>query len=161
MSKNKAFGLWSLLPYFLPYKKKVFLASLALFITSVMILFFGRAIKYLIDYGFDKLNPHLNLMIIIVVLAVLVLAVAGYYRSFLINSVAENVVNDIKQKLYSHILTFSPDFFTNAKTGEIISRLTVDTTLIYSVISNNISFFLRNSVLFIGGLLLLFFTVGC
>ncbi len=158
MSKNKAFGLWSLLPYFLPYKKKVFLASLALFITSVMILFFGRAIKYLIDYGFDKLNPHLNLMIIIVVLAVLVLAVAGYYRSFLINSVAENVVNDIKQKLYSHILTFSPDFFTNAKTGEIISRLTVDTTLIYSVISNNISFFLRNSVLFIGGLLLLFFT---
>ena len=158
MSKNKAFGLWSLLPYFLPYKKKVFLASLALFITSVMILFFGRAIKYLIDYGFDKLNPHLNLMIIIVVLAVLVLAFAGYYRSFLINSVAENVVNDIKQKLYSHILTFSPDFFTNAKTGEIISRLTVDTIVIYSVISNNISFFLRNSVLFIGGLLLLFFT---
>ena len=158
MSKNKAFGLWSLLPYFLPYKKRVSLACLALFITSVMILFFGRAIKYLIDYGFDKLNPHLNLMIIIVVLAVLVLAVAGYYRSFLINSVAENVINDIKQKLYSHILTFSPDFFTNAKTGEIISRLTVDTTLIYSVISNNISFFLRNSVLFIGGLLLLFFT---
>ena len=158
MSKNKAFGLWSLLPYFLPYKKKVFLASLALFITSIMILFFGKAVKYLIDYGFDKLNPHLNSMIIIVILAVLVLAIAGYYRSFLINSVAENVVNDIKQKLYSHILTFSPDFFTNVKTGEIISRLTVDTIVIYNVISNNISFFLRNLVLFIGGLLLLFFT---
>jgi len=158
MIKNKSFGLWSLLPYFLPYKKRVILACFALFITAIMILFFGKAIKYLIDFGFDKLNPHLNLMIIIVVLAVLVLAVAGYYRSFLINSVAENVINDIKQKLYSHILTFSPDFFTNAKTGEIISRLTVDTNLIYNVISNNISFFLRNLTLFIGGLLLLFFT---
>ncbi len=158
MSKNKDFGLWSLLPYFLPYKKKASLAFLSLFITSVIILFFGKAIKYLIDYGFDKTNPHLNLMIIIVVLTVFVLSIAGYYRSFLINSVAESIINDIKQKLYSHILTFSPDFFTNVKTGEIISRLTVDTTLIYNVISNNISFFLRNSVLFIGGLLLLFFT---
>ena len=62
------------------------------------------------------------------------------------------------KKLYAHILTFSPDFFTTTKTGEIISRLTVDTAVIYNVISNNISFFLRNSVLFVGGLLLLFLT---
>ena len=158
MSKNKVFGLWSLLPYFRPYKKRVALACLALFITAIMVLFFGKAIKYLIDFGFDKLNPHLNLMVVVVVLAVFILAVAGYYRSFLINSVAENVINDIKQKLYAHILTFSPDFFTTTKTGEIISRLTVDTAVIYNVISNNISFFLRNSVLFVGGLLLLFLT---
>ena len=160
MSKNKekSFGLWSLLPYFLPYRKKVILAFVALFTTAIMVLFFGKAIKYLIDYGFNRVDPHLNLMIIIFVLAVFVLAVAGYYRSFLINSVAENVINDIKQKLYAHILTFSPDFFTNAKTGDIISRLTVDTIIIYNIISNTVSFFLRNLVLFLGGLLFLFLT---
>jgi ABC-type multidrug transport system fused ATPase/permease subunit len=157
-NKEKYFGLWSLLPYFLPYRKKVILAVFALFTTAIMVLFFGKAIKYLIDYGFNKADPHLNLMIIIFVLAVFVLAVAGYYRSFLINSVAENVINDIKQKLYAHILTFSPDFFTNAKTGDIISRLTVDTIVIYSIISNTVSFFLRNLVLFLGGLLFLFLT---
>ncbi|NBR94966.1 MAG: ATP-binding cassette domain-containing protein [Proteobacteria bacterium] len=160
MSKNKekSFGLWSLLPYFLPYRKKVILAFVALFTTAIMVLFFGKAIKYLIDYGFNRVDPHLNLMIIIFVLAVFVLAVAGYYRSFLINSVAENVINDMKQKLYAHILTFSPDFFTNAKTGDIISRLTVDTIIIYNIISNTVSFFLRNLVLFLGGLLFLFLT---
>ena len=160
MSKNKekSFGLGSLLPYFLPYRKKVILAFVALFTTAIMVLFFGKAIKYLIDYGFNRVDPHLNLMIIIFVLAVFVLAVAGYYRSFLINSVAENVINDMKQKLYAHILTFSPDFFTNAKTGDIISRLTVDTIIIYNIISNTVSFFLRNLVLFLGGLLFLFLT---
>jgi ATP-binding cassette subfamily B protein len=160
MSKNKqkSFSMLYLLQYFLPYKKKVVLAILALSVTAFMVLFFGKALKYLIDYGFNHNDPHLNSMIIIFVLAVFVLAVAGYYRSFLINSIAENIVNDIKQKLYAHILTFSPDFFINTKTGDIISRFTVDITLIYNVISNTISFFLRNLVLFIGGLTFLFLT---
>jgi ATP-binding cassette subfamily B protein len=151
-------NLLSLAPYFKPYKKELYYAFFALAINAVLILLFGKGIKYLVDLGLNVSNPHLNVIMLFFIIAIVSLAVSGYYRSLLINSVAEKIINDIKQKIYSHIINFPPNFFTTAKTGDIISRLTVDTTVIHNVISNTISFLLRNTALFCGGLILLFLT---
>ena len=97
--------LQQLLPYFSPYKKETMLAIIALGITSLMILCFGKAVKYIIDIGFVKQNQSmLNLILFAFVVAILIMAIAGYYRSFLINSVAEKIIADIRKKIYNHII---------------------------------------------------------
>lgn len=152
-------NLFALLPFFKPYKREVFFATLALFVTALMILFFGKAIKYMIDFGFVQQSQHfLNLSLLAFVIAVVIMAVAGYYRSSLINAVAEKVIADLRKKVYDHIIRVSAEFFEITKTGDVISRLTVDTALLYTTISSTISFFLRNSLFFVGGICLIFFT---
>ena len=154
-------NLFALIPFFKPYKKDVLLALLALLVTAFMVLFFGKAIKYLIDFGFSQKNPlFLNLILLAFVAAVLVMAMAGYYRSLIINSVAEKVISDLRKKVYDHIIRVSAEFFELTKTGDVISRLTVDTAVLYAVISNTISFCLRNILLFLGGICFLFLTSG-
>ena len=124
-----------------------------------MVLFFGKAIKYMIDFGFtQKSQNFLNLSLLFFVSAVIIMAVAGYYRSSLINAVAEKVIADLRKKVYTHIIRVSAEFFEITRTGDVISRLTVDTTVLYNIISDTISFLLRNSLFFVGGLSLLFFT---
>jgi ATP-binding cassette subfamily B protein len=152
-------NLFALLPFFRPYKREVVLALTALFVTALMILFFGKVVKYMIDFGFSQQNHlFLNLVLATFILAVFIMAVAGYYRSSLINSVAEKVIADLRKKVYNHIIHVSAEFFELTKAGDVISRLTVDTAVLYNVISNTISFLLRNSLFFLGGLSLLFFT---
>jgi ATP-binding cassette subfamily B protein len=157
--QNKFGGLFNLIPFFKPYKRDVFFASLALLVTALMILFFGRIIKYLIDLGFVENNKNLlNIGFLIFIAAVLIMAIAGYFRSSLINAVAEKVIADLRKKVYAHIIKVSAEFFELTKTGDVISRLTVDSALLYNIISSTISFLLRNSLLFLGGICFLFFT---
>ena len=157
--KTNLRNLLALIPFFKPYKSKVLLALLALFVTALMVLFFGKAIKYMIDFGFtQKSQNFLNLSLLSFVSAVIIMAVAGYYRSSLINAVAEKVIADLRKKVYAHIIRVSAEFFEITRTGDVISRLTVDTTVLYNIISDTISFLLRNSLFFVGGLSLLFFT---
>ncbi len=157
--KRDLSGLFELIPFFKPYKRDVIFAVLALLITAIMILFFGKAIKYLIDFGFVKEDEFfLNVTLLIFIAAVIVLALAGYFRSFLINSVAERVIADLRKKVYDHIIRVSAEYFELTKTGDVISRLTVDTVVLYNVISSTISFFIRNILLFIGGVCFLFLT---
>lgn len=152
-------NLLALIPFFKPYKKEVFFALLALLITSLMVLFFGKAIKYMIDYGFAKENQlYLNLSLAAFGAAVIIMAIAGYYRSSLINAVAEKAIADLRKKVYNHIIRVSAEFFEITKAGDVVSRLTVDTVVLYDIMSSTISFLLRNSLFFIGGLSLLFFT---
>lgn len=152
-------NLFALIPFFKPYHREVFFALLALLVTAFMVLFFGKAIKYLIDFGFAQQNPtHLNLVVLIFIAAIVAMAVAGYYRSSLINATAEKVIADLRKKVYDHIIRVSAEFFELTKTGDVISRLTVDSMVLYTTISSTISFFLRNLLLFIGGLCFLFFT---
>lgn len=151
-------NLSALLPFFKPYRRQIFQAFAALLVTALMVLFFGKAIKCLIDFGFAKHDQDLlNLSLLAFVLGVIVMALAGYYRSSIINSVAEKVIGDLRKKVYGHIIRVSTEFFEITKTGDVVSRLTVDTTLLYETISSTVSFLLRNSMFFIGGLLSLFF----
>ncbi len=156
---KKLGNLFSLIPFFKPYRREVFFALLALLITALMVLFFGKALKYLIDLGFTRQDSFsLNLVLLIFVGAVLIMAVAGFYRSSLINSAAEKVIADLRKKVYNHIIRVSAEFFEITKTGEVISRLTVDTIVLYNILSNTLSFLLRNSLLFLGGICFLFLT---
>ena len=151
--------LSALIPYFKPYKREVVFALLALLITALMVLFFGKAIKYLIDFGFAQRDQFsLNLILIIFVLAVAIMSVAGYYRSYLINSASEKVIADLRKKIYDHVIRVSAEFFEITKTGDVVSRLSVDTAILYNVLSNTISFLLRNLILFLGGMFFLFIT---
>jgi len=151
--------LLRLVPYFAPYKREVFFALLALMITALMVLFFGKAIKYLIDFGFAKNSQFsLNLALLIFVVAVGIMAVAGYYRSFLINTASEKVIADLRKRVYDHVIRVSAEFFEITKAGDVVSRLTLDTNILYLALSNTISFLLRNLILFFGGLCFLFFT---
>lgn len=148
-----------LIPYFKPYKKEVAFALLALLVTALMVLLFGKGIKYLIDFGFAvQDNIALTLVLVLFIIAIGIMSVAGYYRSYLINSASERVIADLRKKIYNHILHVSAEFFEITKAGDVVSRLTVDTTIIYNVLSNTISFLLRNLILFFGGLIFLFFT---
>ena len=152
-------SLLALLPFFKPYTREIFLAFTALLTTALMILFFGKAIKYLIDFAFASKNPNLfNLTLLAFLIAVLIMAIAGYYRSSLINEVAEKVIADLRRKTFEHIIRVSAEFFEITKTGDVMSRLTVDTVVLYNAISANISFFLRNILLFFGGIIFLFIT---
>lgn len=154
-SKN----LLALLPFFKPYKREIFFALLALFITAATVLFFGKVIKYLIDFGFSQNNQNFfNLILFAFVVVAIIMAVAGFYRSSLINAVAEKVIADLRKKVYNHIIRVSAEFFEITKTGDVISRLTVDAAVLYNVISSTASFFLRNSLFFIGGIFLMFLT---
>lgn len=152
-------NLFALIPLFKPYKREVFFALVALLVTACMILFFGKAIKYLIDFGFANKNPlYLNLVVLVFIAAIVIMAIAGYYRSSLINATAEKVIADLRKKAYDHIIHVSAEFFELTKTGDVISRLTVDSMVLYTTISSTVSFFLRNFLLFIGGICFLFFT---
>ena len=156
---KKIFNLFRLSPYLQPYRLEIFFVIITLILTSFTVLFLGKVVKYLIDLGFSSKDFHyLNIILTGLVFLIILLAVAGYFRSFLVNSVAEKVVNDIRKDIYSHIIRVSPEFFETTKTGDITSRLTVDTSVLYNIISNSISFALRNFLLFIGGSAFLFFT---
>jgi len=149
----------ALKPFFKPYRREIFQAFLALLVTALMVLFFGKAIKSMIDSGFSQHDQNLlNLSLLAFVAAVIIMAVAGYYRSSLINSVAEKVIADLRKKVYGHIIRVSTEFFEITKTGDVVSRLTVDTALLYETISSTVSFLIRNMLFFIGGITLLFFT---
>lgn len=151
--------LLALSPFFKPYRVQIFQAFLALLVTAAAVLFFGKAIKYMIDFGFSKHDEHLlNFSLLAFVIAVAVMAIAGYYRSSLINCVAEKVITDLRKKVYSHIIRVSIEFFEITKTGDVVSRLTTDSILLYETISSTASFLLRNSLFFVGGICLLFFS---
>lgn len=157
--KAKINRLRELFPYLKPYSKEMMFVVLALITTSGVILFLGKIVRYLIDWGFGSGNSlYLNLILIGLVLTIVVLAVAGYFRSFFVNSIGEKIVADLRRDIYAHIIKVSPEFFEITKTGDVISRLTVDATLLYNIISNSIAFALRNFILFFGALVFLFLT---
>jgi ATP-binding cassette subfamily B protein len=140
-------------------KKEIFFALLALLNTTLMVLFFGKSLKYLIDLGFvSKDSFWLNFILLIFFVAVAVMAIAGYYRSSIVNSVCEKVVCDLRKQIYAHVISVSAEFFEITKAGDVISRLTLDTLNLYNFVSNSISFCLRNLLLFIGGMVFLFIT---
>lgn len=159
MSKKNSRELFQLISFFKPYKRELCFALVALSITALMILFFGKAIKYLIDYGFvEKSFAFLNLFLLICAGAIIMMALAGYFRSSIINAVCEKVMVDLRKKVYEHIIKVSPEFFEITKTGDVISRLTSDSLVLYNIISSSFAFFLRNLLLFFGGIAFLFFT---
>ncbi len=145
--------------YIKPYKWQLALAIISLFITSSSVLGIGKGLGYLVDKGLAGKDPHLlNVALVILLAVTFLLALGSYARFYFITYVGENVVADIRRDLYKQILKLSAEFYESTKTGDILSRMTVDTSLIQMVVGSSLSIALRNTLMFLGGIGLLMHT---
>ncbi|PYB72248.1 ABC transporter ATP-binding protein [Pseudomonas sp. LB-090624] len=142
-----------------PYRRQMLLALLALVVTAAITLSMGQGIRLLVDQGFMTRSAHqLNQTIGLFLLLVLALAVGTFSRFYLVSWIGERCVADIRRAVFDHLIGLHPGFFEDNRSSEIQSRLTADTTLLQSVIGSSLSMFLRNALMVIGGVVLLFIT---
>ncbi|NND81084.1 MAG: ATP-binding cassette domain-containing protein [Gammaproteobacteria bacterium] len=151
--------LWQLLGYLLQYKKTLVGAAIALVFTAAVTLSMGQGVRILIDDGFiagstEQLNNAAQLIIVIALL----MAAGTYVRFYLVSWLGERVSADIRTDVFNHLIDLHPSYFETNRSGEIMSRLTTDTTLLQTVIGSSASMALRSALTFIGGLIMLLVT---
>ncbi len=151
--------LLRLLQFLAPYRWRVAGALLALVTAAGCVLALGQGLRLVIDAGFGSGNPALlNTALAGVIAVATVLAVATYIRFYLMMTVGERVIADLRRAVFAHVLRLSPAFYDAARTGEIVSRLTNDSEQLRQVIGFGLSMFLRNGLMMLGALALLFAT---
>ncbi len=154
---RRAIGL--AIGFIAPYRKQVAGALLALIVTAGITLSMGQGIRLLVDQGFMTRSPQLlNQSIGLFMVLVIGLAIGTFSRFYLVSWIGERVVADIRRQVFNHLVYLHPGFYENNRSSEIQSRLTADTTLLQSVIGSSLSLFLRNTLMVIGGIVLLFIT---
>ncbi len=160
--KSSLATLRGLLPFLAPYKRQFMLAGIALLIAAGATLAIPYAFKQMIDLGFGaagaKSTENIDLTFLALFGVATLLAVSTAARFYAVSWLGERVTADIRGAVYRHVVTQSPQFFEVTRSGEVLSRLTADTTLIQSVVGTSISLALRNTLLFVGGLGMMFFT---
>lgn len=155
-------SLKNLTPIFalvLPYKKMAFAALLALMVTSAVSLSLGHGVKLIIDEGFTSGSAEqLSSAIGFVVSLIAILAVGTFCRFYLMSWLGERVSADIRTKTFNQLLNLHPSYFEENRSGELMSRLTTDTTLLQSIIGSSFSMALRSSLMLVGGLFMMLIT---
>ena len=148
-----------LLPFLRPYAGRWALAFLALVTSAGATLALPVAFKYLIDRGFaGGSRAHIDRYFLALFVVSLALAGATALRYYLVSWLGERVTADLRRAVYTHVVRMSPQFFETAQTGEVLSRLTTDTTLIQTVVGTSLSLGLRNFFLLTGGVAMLVVT---
>ena len=143
--------LLRLTPFLRPYRRQLFFALIALLAAAGATLAVPVAVRRIIDNGFTAENALLVDKYFLAMLAVVVvLAVGSALRFYFVMWIGERVVADIRDAIFSHLLSLSPAFFETQRSGEVLSRLTADTTQIKSAFSSTASIALRNVVMLIG-----------
>ncbi len=151
--------LVSLLPYVARYRGRAFTALIALIVAALATLAVPLAVRRMIDVGFSATNTSLIDNYFIVMIAVVaVLAAASATRFYLVTTLGERIVADLREDVFAHLTRLSSAFFDQARTGEMVSRLTADTTQIKSAVGASVSIALRNLVLFIGAAVMMVVT---
>ena len=143
--------LLALAPYVARYRGRAILALISLTVAAITTLVVPVAVRRMIDFGFTPegiamINSYFSVMIAVVA----VLAVASASRFYLVMTIGERIVADLRRDVFAHLISLSPAFFDSARSGELISRLTADTTQIKSAVGASVSIALRNIMLFIG-----------
>ncbi|MEO6945516.1 MAG: ABC transporter transmembrane domain-containing protein [Nitrobacter sp.] len=143
--------LLALMPYIARYRGRALLALVALVVAALTTLVVPVAVRRIIDFGFTSegivmINSYFSMMIGVVA----VLALASAARYFLVTTIGERIVADLRRDVFAHLISLSPVFFDTARSGELVSRLTADTTQIKAAVGSSISVALRNVVLFLG-----------
>ncbi len=152
MKRPLAF-LWPLLR---PYRYLLAGGIAGMFVSSLMTLAVGWGIKGIVDRAFSAGNEtYLNDALGMLAVVVLLMAVATYSRLRLVYMVAERVIRDLRAKIYRHLLTLDPAFFEQNKTGDQVSRINADTTVLQIVITNNLPMAFRHTLMLAGGLIML------
>lgn len=134
-----------------PYRARVLAALISLIVAAGAVLAIGQALRRVVDFGFSADSAVLDQYFMALLGIVAVLALATYGRYYSVSSLGERVVADIRRKVYGHIIGLSAEFFETTRTGEMLSRLTTDTTLIQTVVGSSASVALRNLLIFVGG----------
>ena len=142
-----------------PYRRRVFIAAIALVIAAGTMLAVGQGLRAVIDKGFSAGDPAwLDRTLASMGGLIVLLAGATYLRFYNVSWLGERVTADIRRRVFDHLLTLPPAWFEAGRTGEVISRLTADTTQLENVIGSSLSIALRNALLLAGGLVMLFTT---
>ena len=143
--------LASLVPYVNRYRWRAISALGALILAALTTLIVPLAVRRMIDFGFSARGVALIDSYFLVMIGVAaVLAAASALRYYLVTTLGERIVADLRGDVFAHLTSLSPTFFDEAKTGEVISRLTADTTQIKAAVGTSVSVALRNFVLFVG-----------
>ncbi|MZQ89199.1 ATP-binding cassette domain-containing protein [Frigidibacter albus] len=150
-------ALRALMPFLRPYAAMVLGALLALMVTASVSLVLPLAVRRVVD-GFNEGAELLDQYFLAALVIAGLLALGTGARYYLVTRLGERVVADIRKAVFDRVVGMSPAFFERVLTGEIISRITTDTTLILSVIGSSVSVALRNLLILIGGLALLMLT---
>ena len=156
-------SLTGLLPFLRPYRGRIALAMVFLVLAALATLAFPWALRTLIDGGLvsnDKasqamaLRGHFGVLFAVAT----ALGIFSAARFYMVSWLGERVTADLRNAVYAHVLQQSPQFFETTQTGEVLSRLTVDTTLVQTVVGSSLSMGLRNAVMGVGALALLVWT---
>ncbi|MEK7435272.1 MAG: ABC transporter transmembrane domain-containing protein [Pseudomonadota bacterium] len=148
-----------ILGFLAPYRRQVAIAMVALVVAAGCVLVLGQGLRRVIDRGFASGDAALLDGALVALLAVIVvMAIATYTRFYFVSWIGERVSADIRRAVFGHLLDLSPGFFEVTRTGEVISRLTNDTSLLEVVIGSSASFALRNTLIMAGSLVMLMVT---
>ncbi|KWV53328.1 ABC transporter [Bradyrhizobium macuxiense] len=158
-SRARLKPLLALAPYVARYKGRAILAFIALTVAALTTLIVPVAVRRMIDMGFTPegiamINSYFSVMIAVVA----VLACASASRYYLVMTIGERIVADLRRDVFAHLISLSPSFFDSARSGELVSRLTADTTQIKSAVGASVSIALRNLMLFFGAAAMMVFT---
>ena len=146
-------------PFVRPYWRRIALAMLGLAVAAAAVLATGEGLKRVIDQGFAAgSSAEIDKILVVMVALALAQGIGIYVRFSNIAWVNNRVVNDIRQRIYAHLLTLSPAFFERERVGDVLSRLTNDTQVLEGVVSNAFSWALRNLVMMLGALIMLALT---
>ena len=147
------------LPFLLNYKFELSLALFFLLAATLAALGMPIAVRSVIDHGFStEGNASINRYFINLLLLAALFAVFAALRFYIVMWIGERVVADIRNRLYQHIITLPPSFYETTQTGEVMSRITTDTTLVQSIFGSGLSIALRSVVMLVGALIMLFIT---
>ncbi|MDB1124951.1 ABC transporter transmembrane domain-containing protein [Vibrio algarum] len=159
MERKKLTVLLELIQFIRPYKGRVVLALVALLLTSAIMLSVGQGVRFLIDGGFAQNSLTELKKAIIFLLTITVFIAAGtYIRFYLVSWLGERVSADIRIAVFNHVITLHPSYFETSGSGDIMSRITTDTTLLQSIIGSSFSMAMRSALMFMGALVMLFAT---
>ncbi|MBL8707822.1 MAG: ABC transporter, partial [Rhodospirillaceae bacterium] len=151
--------LGDLIRFVRPYRLQVVGGTLALLVSAGTVLALGAGMRYLVDRGFGLGDPGILDQAVLALFGVtVIMALSTYCRFYLVTWVGERVVADVRKAVFDHLVRLSPGFFEVTRTGEVISRLTTDTTLLQQVVGSSASIALRNSIMMVGATVMLFIT---
>src|SRR5277367_4047337 len=151
--------LTSLLPYIGRYRGRALAAFGALVLAAVTTLVVPLAARRMIDFGFTERGLNLiNSYFLVMIGIAAVLAFASASRYYLVTTLGERIVADLRSDVFAHLTSLSAVFFDAARTGEMLSRLTADTTQIKASVGSSVSVALRNLVLFLGATVMMVVT---
>ena len=158
-ASNKLKALKTLLPFIKPYKRQLLLAAISLILAAGATLVIPLCFRTIIDQGFSEASQtQINRTFINLFGAAVVLAFASSLRYYIVSWLGERITCDIRKKIYSHIISQSPEFFETQQSGEILSRINNDTTIIQILLGTSISMAVRNLFLLLGGMAMMFIT---